>query len=169
VSKDGTWPLYDTLYTNQGACTGWVTFDTNDTLEATVDWFRPLMPTSHYYPLGFSTNVTLMGEKYVSPSAHGPSVAGSKLLTLGGGNLLSSIVKMVTVDAAGNVTVLSPGAENLKMKLQLTTGQFSGSFTHPELSKAISFKGSVLQLHGSGAGYFLGSNESGYAIFEPAP
>ena len=27
VSKHGTWPLYDALYKNQGACIGWVTFD----------------------------------------------------------------------------------------------------------------------------------------------
>ena len=169
VSKHGTWPLYDALYKNQGACIGWVTFDTNDTLEATVDWIRPALPTSHYYSAGFATDVALLGQIYVSPSAGGPSVAGSKLFTLGGGNLLSSIVKTVTVDAVGNVTVASPGAENLKMKLQLTTGQFSGNFTHPELSKAISFKGLVLQIDGSGAGYFLGTNESGFVIFEPSP
>jgi PKD repeat protein len=169
VSKHNTWPLYDALYKNQGACIGWVTFDTNDTLEATVDWFRPPMPASHYYPLGFSTNITLIGETYVSPSTGGPSPAGNRQITLGGGNLASNIVKTAVVGDSGNVTVSTPNSENVQLKLQPTTGQFSGSFKHPWLNKTISFKGVLLQLDNSGAGYFLGTNESGYVIFEPPP
>jgi hypothetical protein len=146
-----------------------VTFATNSTLEATVDWFRPPMPTSHYYPAGFTTNVTLTGEKYVSPSASGPSPAGDRQIALGGGNLVSSIVKTGSVDAAGNVTVSPPNSENLKMKLQPATGKFSGSFTHPLLNKKITFKGLALQIDSAGAGYFLGTNESGYVTIEPVP
>ena len=169
VSKHGTWPLYNVLYKNQGACIGWVTFDTNDTLEATVDWFKPFLPASHYYPAGFTTNVSLVGEKYVPPSAGGPTPAGDREVTLGGGNLASNIVASVTVDSLGNVTVSSANNENLKLKLQPTTGQFSGSFTHPSLNETISFKGLVLQIESAGAGYFLGTDESGYITFEPAP
>jgi len=174
VSKHATWPLYDALYKNQGACIGWVTFATNPTtnsvLEATVDWFRPSMPTSAYYPAGFTTNVTLIGDKYVSPSAGGPSPAGDRQITLGVGNLVSNIVQAVSIDAAGNVTVSPPNSENLKMKLQLATGLFSGSFTHPSLETTINFKGAVLQPDSSGAGYFLGTNESGFVTFElPVP
>jgi hypothetical protein len=169
VSKHGTWPLYNVLYKNQGACIGWVTFDTNDTLEATVDWFKPFLPASHYYPAGFTTNVSLVGEKYVPPSAGGPTPAGDREVTLGGGNLASNIVASVTVDSLGNVTVSSANNENLKLKLQPTTGQFSGSFTHPSLNETISFKGLVMQIESAGAGYFLGTDESGYITFEPAP
>ena len=174
VSKHATWPLYDALYKNQGACIGWVTFATNPTtnsiLEATVDWFRPSMPTSAYYPAGFTTNVTLIGDKYVSPSAGGPSPAGDRQITLGVGNLVSNIVQAMSIDAAGNVTVSPPNSENLKMKLQLATGLFSGSFTHPSLETTINFRGAVLQPDSSGAGYFLGTNESGFVTFElPVP
>ena len=63
VSQDGTWPLYEALYSKkQGACIGWVTFDTNDTLSATVDWYRPPMPKAKTFPRGFSTTVTLTGQ-----------------------------------------------------------------------------------------------------------
>jgi len=66
VSQYGTWPLYEALYSKkQGACVGWVSFDTNDTLSATVDWFRPPART---FPLGFSTTVTLTGQVDASPS-----------------------------------------------------------------------------------------------------
>lgn len=62
VSEQGTWPLYEALYKKQGACIGWVTFGSNSTLAATVDWFRPSMPKSTSFPLGFSTVVTLTGQ-----------------------------------------------------------------------------------------------------------
>jgi PKD repeat protein len=62
VSEQGTWPLYEALYKKQGACVGWVSFDTNNTFSATVDWFRPTMSKSPTFPLGFSTTVTLTGQ-----------------------------------------------------------------------------------------------------------
>jgi hypothetical protein len=55
------------------------------------------------------------------------------------------------------------------MKLQPATGQFSGSFTHPLLNKTISFEGLVLQIDSAVAGYFLGTDTSGYVVFEPRP
>ena len=167
VSKYATWPLYDTLYGKQGASVGWVTFvATNSTVDATVDWFRPTNSTSAYYPDGFTTNVTLVGEKYVVPGAGGTTAAGDRQVTLSGGNLASNIVHAITVDTKGNVTVSTPNDENLKMKLNPATGAFSGSFTHPVLSKTITFNGLVLQTDGPGAGYFLGSSESGYVLVE---
>jgi PKD repeat protein len=66
VSEGGMWPLYEALYKKQGACIGWVTFGSNgsnSTLSATVDWFRPPMPKSTSFPLGFSTAVTLSGQQ----------------------------------------------------------------------------------------------------------
>ena len=149
VSRHGTWPLYNLLYKNQGSSLGWVTFTTNDTLAATVDWFRPYLPGSIYFANGFATNVTLMGEKFVSVADGGPSPEGAGTIRLGCGNLFDDIVRTATVDAAGNVTVLSPGEENLRLKLEPTTGQFSGSFLHPVLGKKISFKGMMLQMDGS--------------------
>jgi PKD repeat protein len=54
VSQYGSWPLYEALYSKkQGACIGWVSFGTNNTLSATVDW---------YQPLGVSTTLTLTGQ-----------------------------------------------------------------------------------------------------------
>jgi len=169
VSKHGTWPLYNVLYKKQGACIGWVAFGTNDTLEATVDWFRPSQSGSAYYPAGFTTNVTLIGEKYLSPPADAPSSAGDREITLDGGNLTTSIVETVAVDSVGNVLVLSPNNEKLTMTLQLKTGQFNGRFIHPSLNEMIGFAGVILQKSNAGAGHFFGTNESGAVIFEPIP
>ena len=169
VSKYGTWPLYKALYKKQGSCIGWVTFATNNTLEATVDWFRPASLRARYYPSGFTNNVTLIGGKYVSPSEGGPSPAGDRQITLGWGNLVSNIVQAVSVDAHGNVTVWPPNTQNLRMQLQLSTGLFSGFFIHPLLETPISFRGAVLQSDNSGAGYFLGTDDSGFVVIEPVP
>ena len=169
LSKHGTWPLYQALYKKGGASIGWVTISASNTVDATADWFRPPMPTSVYYPAGFTTNVTLIGEKYDASSAAESMAAGNRQITLHGGNLASSIVETVAVDAVGNVVVLPPNNESLTLTLQLKTGQFTGSFTHPSLNETIDFKGAVLQNSNAGAGHFLGTNETGAVIFEPIP
>jgi hypothetical protein len=170
LSKHGTWPLYDLLYKNQGASVGWVTFATNHTVEATVDWFRPSMPASAYYPAGFTTHVALAGHEYVRPAVYGsPSAVPNRQVTLGGGNLAANIVKSVYVYDVGNVVVLSPNGENLKMKVDPSTGQLSGSFTHPVLNKTVNFKGVALQFDGTWAGFFVGADSTGYIFVEPTP
>jgi PKD repeat protein len=170
LSKHGTWPLYDLLYKNQGASIGWVTFGTNRTLEATVDWFRPSMPKSAYFPRGFVTNVTLAGQAYVPPTVYNsPGATPNRLVTLDGGNLTTNIVKSVYVYDVGNVVVLSPNNENLQLRLNPSTGQFSGSFTHPLLNKTVGFKGMALRFDGMWVGYFLGANSTGYVLVEPTP
>jgi hypothetical protein len=134
-----------------------------------VDWFRPNVPGSAYYPAGFTTNVSLVGGKYNASSAVESMAAGNWQIALDGGNLASSIVKTVAVDAVGNVIVSLPNIEGLAMTLQPKTGQFSGSFTHPALSETIDFQGAVLQNSNTGAGHFLGTNESGSVILAPVP
>jgi autotransporter-associated beta strand protein len=167
VSKHGTWPLYDALYNKQGACIGWVTFGTNDIIEATVDWFRPSLPGSAYYAAGFTTHVTLVGEKYWPASGIESGSIVHRQITLDGGNLSSSIVETVAVDAAGNVSVLSPNNENVTLTLQLRTGRFTGHFAHPSRNGTVGFAGAILQNSNAGAGHFLGTNESGAVIWQP--
>lgn len=169
VSKHGTWPLYEALYKKQGASIAWTTFTSNTTLSATVDWFRPSLLSSSFYPAGFTTNVTLIGKRYVPPSESNTSVAGNCQITLGGGNLGSDIVKSAYLYDVGNVVIVSPNPEKLQMKIDPSTGQFSGSFIHPALHKTVKFKGSILQFGDAGAGFFLGTTESGSVIFLPAP
>jgi hypothetical protein len=167
VSKYGTWPLYDALYKNQGSCIGWVTFATNSTLDATVDWFRPSMLVSNFY-------LSLLGSKYVVPAAGEPmleltNTTGNALLTLGDGNLTGVLSNLVTVASNNTVTVLSGDVTNLTLKFTPKTGLFSGGFRHPATGKTTKFQAAVLQLQNFGAGYFLGTNESGYVTIEPVP
>lgn len=167
VSGYGTWPLYASLYKNQGSCLGLISFATNDTLSATVNWFKPSGTTGYDYPDGFTTAPTLTGAIYVSPKAGGPSIAASGQLTLGGGNLESNLVKSVVITASGNVTVSPTGSDQLTLKINPVTGQFSGGFLNPAVSKTVKLGGFLLQIDNSGAGYFPGTNQTGFVIFEP--
>jgi uncharacterized repeat protein (TIGR03803 family) len=166
VSGYGTWPLYESLYDKQGACLGLVSFATNNTLSATVNWFKPPEPKNRDYPGGFTTAVTLSGAIHVS----GPTVAGNAQATLGGGNLESNLVKNLVIDAHGNVTVSPLGADKLALKINAATGLFTGSFLDPAIGKApAKLGGLLLQTDNSGAGFFQGSNQTGFIILEPDP
>jgi hypothetical protein len=167
VSGYGTWPLYASLYKNQGSCLGLISFATNDTLSATVNWFKPSGSTDHDYPDGFTTAPTLTGAIYVSPKAGGPSIAGSGQLTLGGGNMQSNLVKSVVITASGDVTVSPTGSDHLTLKINPVTGQFSGDFLNPAVGKTVKLGGLLLQIDNSGAGYFPGTNQTGFVILEP--
>src|SRR5579862_1010734 len=108
VSERNTFPLYNALYSKkQGAIIGSIVFPfpNTNTFTGTLNWFKPATPTDHFYPAGFATTVTIDGSRFVDLSKGGPSFAGNALVTLGGGNLPSNIVKNITIASNGFVTV----------------------------------------------------------------
>lgn len=162
-----TFPLYNALYQKkQGSCTGWITVVPSNTVTAAVDWFKPATPKDRLYPAGFATATALDGALYIPPSKGGPTVAGNWQLTAGGGNLLSNFVKSVVIDSNGFVTVSSPGSDGLLLGVQPTTGQFGGSFVDPTIGKRVILNGLLLQNTNSGAGFFVGTNQTGFAILQ---
>ena len=174
ISKYGTGPLYNVLYGGKGSCVGWLSF-TSNAIESTVDWFKPPVHASHFYPAGFTNNVvTLLGSKYVAPAKGSPmlsltnTVGGNITLALGGGNLGAALSNSVAVATNNTVTILSGSVTNLTLKLVPKNGMFSGSFLHPVTHKSVKFQGAVLQLQDFGAGFFAGTNETGYVTFNPA-
>ena len=185
VSVSGFWPLYAGLYPNggtpAGACVGWLSFETNRTVTALVDWFAP---ASAGYS-AFSTTLTLQGSQYTTGVR---PLQGSWDVTLSGGGLTSNLVKTVAITAAGKVTVSNPGADALTLKLltapvagQLITpvttkagaalsGQFTGSFKPTGTGKAISFTGLLLQQQKTGDGLFKSTTgKTGGVTLTPAP
>jgi uncharacterized repeat protein (TIGR03803 family) len=169
VSAIGTWPLYNALYKNRGSCFESISLSTNTAIDATADWFKPVVATDRFYPAGFTTSLASTGSLYVSPTAGGPSIATNAQVTLGGGNLASNIVKDIVIDAAGNVTVTPTGDDNLTLLITPKTGQFIGSFFNASTHKTVGLNGLLLQINNSGAGFFLGTNQSGFVVIEPTP
>ncbi len=170
VSLINTWPFYQVLYQNKGISLGRLVFTGTNFVDAALDWLKPPLPTTHFYSGGFTTLVELTGAVYTKPNNGNPSVAGTNVVTLGGGNLVSNIVNTVVVDAFGNVTVLTPGSDKLSLFVAPTTGLFSGSFVNTAINKMpIFFNGELLQTNRFGGGLFLGTNESGFVTLEPVP
>jgi uncharacterized repeat protein (TIGR03803 family) len=169
VSAFGVLPLYVSLYKNQGFCIAAVTIATNNILTAAANWFKPAVPTDHDYPDGFTTSPNVTGALYISPKDSGPSIAGNEQLTLGGGNLQSNLVKSVVIAANGSVTVSPVGSDKLTLKINPITGQLSGGFLNPAVGKTAKLSGFLLQTNNSAAGFFLGTNQSGFVTLEPVP
>ena len=163
VSQSGLWPLYASLYRNTGACVGWVNLATNTAVTAIVDWFAPASPGY----AAFATTLVLDGSQYTT----GPQpLSGAWGVTLSGGGLVNNIVKAVTLDPAGKVTVLQPDVDALKLTLTLKTGKLTGSFQPTAGSKVISFNGLLLQAQDAGAGLFqTTTGQTGGVTIEPVP
>jgi|GEM_PF-890524 len=171
ISNHDTAPLYSVLYGKKGACVAWLNF-TNNTIDATAYWIKPPVSKSHYYPASFTTNVTLLGSKYVAPAKNSPmltlsNITSNVMLTLGGGNISAALSNSVTVATNNTVTIVSGSVSNLTLKLTSKKGTFTGGFMHPVTHKTAKFSGVVLQSQNFGAGLFTGTNETGYVAIDP--
>ncbi len=174
ISLIGTWPFYELLYSKKGFSLGRIFFTGTNVIDAALDWQKPPVPADRFYSGGFTTLVSLAGGLYLKPNSStnsaGLSVAGTNVVTLGGGNLVSNIVKTVVVDASGNVTVQAPGDDKLMMFVVPQTGFFSGNFVDTAINKSpIVFNGQLVQTNHFGGGLFLGTNDSGFVTTMPSP
>ena len=156
VLQSGLWPLYVPLAKNAGACIGWLSFETNTTAHAVVDWFAP---SSKSYG-AFTSTLTLTGSRYTT----GPLMLSSQwAVTLSGGGYTNT-VQAITFEPTGKVI----GANPFGLKLTPKTGYFSGTFKPTGNGKAIPFSGLLLQDQAAGAGLFQSPNgQTGAVILEP--
>jgi hypothetical protein len=121
------------------------------------------------FPAGFANDIFMIGGIYTPPPVGQRVITfvdglDNGLIRFGDGNLPSPVVALVTVTSANGVV-----SSNVTMKIVSTTGVFSGTFIHPGTGARIAFKGAVLQKQNLGSGYFLGTSQTGYVNFEPAP
>jgi hypothetical protein len=175
VSEDGSWPVYIPLYANKGMLSGWVTL-TNivgvSDLNGTLAWTKPVQSTAKLYRNGFTNSVTAEGTRYTRPPAGTPALVVSNaacnvLFTAGAGTLSSFLSNSVTLDVANKMSPCV--ADGFKLKMTAATGLFSGSFLNPASHKATKFNGALLQKQNLGAGFFLGTDQSGFVTLAPAP
>jgi len=171
AARSGQWPFYAPLYGGKGAVLGWAAFTNQSAtdFEGTLSWIKPALATAKFYPDGFSSEAALIGSRYTAPvPATNPLLALSNaVVLLSGGNLSQSYTNNVILGPSSKVTNASP--HNLKVSFALSSGLFSGSIVTTNESKAVSFKGAVLQKANYGAGFFLGTNLSGRVSFEGTP
>ncbi len=87
---------------------------------------------------------------------------GNLLLT--NGNLAQSITNQIGLGA--EIQAVDQSA--IKLTYKTSSGLFKGTVLNPETGKPIPVNGIVLQRQNFGAGFFLGSSESGGALLSPA-
>ena len=138
-----------------------------------MNWIRPAGPAPKFYTNGFANAFThLVGSLY-----HPPLGATNRVLNLtnaqivlSGGNLpVSPSINDVILGLGSKVSNASSNA--LTCTFTLSSGLFSGTYREPGAARAITFRGAVLQREqqNRGAGYFLGTTESGRVSFEAPP
>ena len=163
LSREGRWPLYVSLYKGVGLLAGWLSF-TTDGVSGDVAWTTPINPAPRYCAGGFSYRAPLVSSLY---STNAPLVLGITNLEVqvAGGDLVSPFTNKVQIAAGSKVVNLN--TNKLSLTFTKSSGLFSGSVTPPGSTRAILFKGVVLQNDNSGAGYFLGTNSMGSILLSP--
>ena len=164
LSKDGHWPLYIPLYSGKGSLLSWIGFTNhlNDDFSGLLNWSKPALAASKYYPLGYATNEgTIIGARYAAPVGTNKILhITSGELTLSGGNTSQDFTNAFTLGASSKVTNL--GSNQMAVTFTTSSGLFKGSLTPANTgAKAIAFAGAVLQKGTNAFGYFLGTNQSG--------
>jgi cyclophilin family peptidyl-prolyl cis-trans isomerase len=167
VSKDGHWPLYLTPLKTNAALISWIHF-TNEPasdFSGLFNWFKYRHATT-YYSNGFAAEATLVGSRFTTPNTTNQMLfLTNGILGFTNGNLAADFANNVLLDPKGKVT--STNANKLSATLTSGNGLMTGSVTPPGATKAIPFKGVVLQKQTNAAGFFLGTNESGRVYLGP--
>jgi hypothetical protein len=165
IAKDGRWPFYTPLYSGQGSITGWLQF-TNSPIRivnGTLFWFKNPVTTGNLYRGGFSVQSDILGSSYTKPPRGQRAInLGSADIVLLDGNLDAPLTNTFTLSTNNILTIT--GTNSISLKLNITNGVLSGTFVHPVTHATTPIKGAVSQWYGGGAGYLLGTNQSGAVL-----
>jgi hypothetical protein len=171
ISKAGLWPLYVSLYGGKGSILSWVSLSTNPAPEASLygelNWSKPAQTAAKYYPDGFNAEMDIVGSIYHAPGTNRVLEIDMGIVSFEGGNLTEELENMVTLGANNKVTNLTTNRP-LTLKIAVPTGLFSGTLKTDDggVKKTLTFKGAILQRQNLGAGFFLGTDESGSVHLE---
>jgi hypothetical protein len=160
AAMNSQWPLYVSLYGGQGQLLGWLTV-TNSSISGNVNWIKNAIANAKVYPNGFDFDSEAVGSIY-NPAATPSINFNSGVLILSGADLPSPITNVVTVNGT------SASGPNVTLNLSASKGTFKGSFTMPPGKTKTAFNGVFLPNQNFGAGYFLGSGQSGSVFLSPA-
>jgi hypothetical protein len=170
ISRNGVWALSVPTHGGHGTLMGWVTFEPGPESDLTglLQWIWPRRAARTYYSEGFSVETAVTGSRYAPPaSGLSPWNWVNGTVELDGGNLSEPITGDVEFGGGNQLIPVAGALPQFKLKVQSATGAFSGSFLHPETGRTSSCRGVVLQKQNLGAGFFLGSSQSGYVLVKP--
>jgi hypothetical protein len=163
LSKQNLWPLYVSLYAGNGSVLSWLTFTNlpGTEIEGLVSWIKLPQAIAKFYPMGF-TNVTgVIASTYTLSN---PALSFSTgQVSFATGNISENFTNEVMLGIDNKVVNLS--SNKLSLTITPANGFFKGSVIDPNSASPIPFNGVVLQKQNFGAGFFLGTNQSGRVTF----
>ncbi|HYV31779.1 MAG TPA: hypothetical protein VEO53_11830, partial [Candidatus Binatia bacterium] len=165
----GPWPIYAPLYKRRGLILGWITTNTDaGDLEGVLVWRKPGGSVGPFYPAGFTNVITALGSRYSTPPARARLLDFTNaVILLEGGNLSARATNEVILQPRAQVIVAPPNSNELAVAVDPKTGRFRGSFVNPQTHTRTVVRGAVLRKNNRGAGYFLGTDQSGAVYFGP--
>ena len=166
---NGQWAFYVPLYSGKGSIFGWFTFSNQPASDfsGTVNWFKPAGASGKLYTDGFTNIAAVSGSLY--QFTNGVPVLNftnnsDGLFQFSDGDLASNFVNQVTLSTANKIT----STNKLTAAITTSSGLFKVTAENPATGKSISGNGVVFQKGNFGSGFFLGTNESGTVILQPA-
>lgn len=171
VNEAGLWPLYLPYARNGGSIIGWLSA-TNEDVEKWVGYLscikKARLPTTKYYAAGFTNEAFATGIRYIPPGKGTNVVSWTNGLAFAvDGNLAEEITNRFDIGLVNRVAW--EGTNFTALSFTSKDGRFKGTFKHPAIGKPTSFSGVLHQPYGRGAGFFLGTNQSGAINIEPVP
>ncbi len=168
-----SFPIYEPL--KHGRFIGDLNFGSGEkpAITGSVTHFRKQDGDANFFPEGFFTTVSPAGSYFTPPEKgqrvlDGTATDGQALtLTLTGGNLAATVTHQIEINKRDNVTILNQTGDGMTLKIDRESGLFSGEFDHPFDGSRRKIRGALLQSNGSGAGVFLGANQSGRVTLAP--
>jgi hypothetical protein len=176
LAQDGSMAVYCVPSGSpaRSSLTGLIAFQQTSVsdLSGTLTWTKAPRATDPTYPAGFSTVVPVVGSAYAKPSAGlqamSVSATTSAVVCLGDGGLSQPLPPVpVTVNAADQVQMVTPGAPFVKLSINPVNGVVSGSFVLPGGNTVRGVSGVVLQKQQNAFGLFRGTDQFGYFSMVP--
>ena len=141
-------------------------------LDGVLTWHKPAQDSPHPPgPASFTTTTAAIASLYVQPNPTNIgkmltyNATGDATVGFSDGNLASPLSALIHVGVLNPPTIAAP---ILDMKFTITSGLFTGHFTHPSAGNK-TFRGVVFQLLNRGDGFFIGTSKSGPVTLTPEP
>jgi hypothetical protein len=167
VTGQTQWPMYASLYAGKGAILGWLAFTPEGEISGQLIWVKPSHAAGKYYPAGFTNRTEAIGSVYRLTNSEPVLGFAQAQVSLAGGNLSASITQQIGL---GTQSQIVDSTDNKPaFTLTASTGLLTGWVAGPLTGEPIFVKCIVLQKQQLGAGFFLGTTQSGRALLAPAP
>jgi len=164
ISALGQWPVYAALPGT--TIISWMTFADRptDDLTGLFSWIKTAQPKSKFYNSGFTNETLAVGSSFVRPEDPNGTLLEltDTTIAFSAGNLTTPFSNDISWGPKNKITNLSEN--KLSLKVNPSSGLFTGSVTSPDTGKALKFSGALLQKQNGGSGFMLGTNLSSLVV-----